>query len=254
MPTIDVQGISIFYRRYQTGNSKATNCPPLVLIHGAGGRLMNWPPQLRRLDGRSIYALDLPGHGSSGGSGLSTIEAYRDSVLAFADALSLCSFAAVGHSMGGAIALSLALHRPERISRLILLGTAAALPVAPRLLDGLTVDYASTVNWLMPLLFAEKTDVRLRDEYRQQLLSIAPGLVLNDFLACNAFDVRDRLSIIRVPTLFICGDTDKMTPAARSKTLYNQLPDAELHVINEAGHMVMVEQPAATVAVIQQFL
>ena len=98
---------------------------------------MNWPPQLRRLAGMTVYALDLPGHGNSPGSGLQSIEAYRDSVFAFAEALNLPRSVVAGHSMGGAIALDMALQAPKRLAGLILLGTSDRLPVSKRLMDEL---------------------------------------------------------------------------------------------------------------------
>src|SRR5512140_1427122 len=79
--------------------------PPVVLIHGAGGNHLYWPPELRRMPNQRVFAVDLPGHGNSHGVGHHTIDDYAEGILAFAKALKLASIALVGHSMGGALAL-----------------------------------------------------------------------------------------------------------------------------------------------------
>jgi len=71
MPTITIDSQPIFYRQYDRDADPAR--PPLVLVHGAGGTLTHWPPQLRRLPQTAVYALDLPGHGKSPGTGCTTI-------------------------------------------------------------------------------------------------------------------------------------------------------------------------------------
>ena len=87
--------------------------PTLLLIHGAGGTLMNWPPQLRRLEGVTVYAVDLPGHGDSAGNGSQSIAAYRERVLAFADALAtgFNLFSGAWVSSPGAAELELLIRR-----------------------------------------------------------------------------------------------------------------------------------------------
>ena len=85
MPTIIVTGEKLHYQfRHEIRHADG---PPLVLVHGAGGNLMHWSGELRRLPGRTVYALDLPGHGKSGGAGRAEIGAYAEVVRGFAEAL-----------------------------------------------------------------------------------------------------------------------------------------------------------------------
>jgi pimeloyl-ACP methyl ester carboxylesterase len=116
--------------------------PPLVLVHGAGGTHRHWPEELRALPGRRVLALDLPGHGGSPGPSLSSIGAYARSVLAALDALEIPSAVLAGHSMGGAIALTLALEAPSRVAGLALVATGAKLRVSKFVLDA-TADPAA---------------------------------------------------------------------------------------------------------------
>ena len=62
---------------------KINQRPPVILIHGAGGTHLSWPPQIRRLSDEHIFAIDLPGHGKSGGAGRQSIDEYADDVIAF---------------------------------------------------------------------------------------------------------------------------------------------------------------------------
>ena len=254
MPTIDVKGQSIFYRRYPPREPAGLSCPPLVLIHGAGGTLMNWPPQLRRLEGVTVYAVDLPGHGDSAGNGSQNIAAYRDSVLAFADALTLPRFVAAGHSMGGAIALDMVLNAPARLAGLILLGTSDRLPVSKRLMDELETSFRETVTWLTSILFGHDAQFFIRDAYQRQMLELDLALLHGDFLACDRFDVSTQVHKLDLPTSIICGELDRMTPLTNSEALHAKITGSQLYVISNAGHMVMLEKPDEVAGIIDAFM
>ena len=163
MPTIQSGEHTIYYRRSQPAD--APNAPPLVLIHGAGGTHMHWPGELRRLPTTTVYALDLPGHGQSGGAGCTTITEYAQAVAAWADALGLPRFILAGHSMGGAIAQMVALRQPQRLAGLILVGTGARLAVSPAILDGLGRDYAATARLIAEWAYRRQGDPATLDAY-----------------------------------------------------------------------------------------
>ena len=116
---------------YFTSGSQDYNRPPVLLIHGAGGHHLYWPPQIRRLSNHRVFAMDLPGHGQSDGIGRDRIEDYVDDVVAFMAAVGLNAAVWIGHSMGGAIALHAAVHRPRRVLALGLVGCGARMRVDP---------------------------------------------------------------------------------------------------------------------------
>jgi len=228
--------------------------PPLVFVHGAGGNLMHWPGALRRLPGQVVYALDLPGHGKSGGAGRSEIGAYAEVVRGFAEALELIPFVPAGHSMGGAIAIELALRYPARLAGLILVGTGAKLRVAPEIMTGILDDYAGTTELLAQRAHGEHVDPYLLRLYTRRLREVDPRILRADFLACDAFDRRADVSRITLPTLILCGDADRMTPVKFSQFLHEQIAGSQLVVVPGAGHMVILEQPAAVAASVAAFL
>jgi pimeloyl-ACP methyl ester carboxylesterase len=124
MPYVKINDERLYYSDWD-GDAQDER-PPLVLVHGAGGTHLHWPPQLRRLRDTDVYGLDLPGHGHSRGQGQDSIAAYRELILAWAEALSLRRFVLVGHSMGGAIGQEFALHYADRLAGLVLVSRAGA--------------------------------------------------------------------------------------------------------------------------------
>lgn len=250
MPYTNVAGEKIFYVHHQ-GDPKEQH--PLVFVHGAGGSHLNWPPQLRRLAGANTYALDLPGHGQSEGQGRRSISAYADFVAAFLETLGLEKVTLVGHSMGGATALDFALRYPERLAGLVLVGSGARLRVAPTILNGIRQDFQAAVRLITDYAFAPDAPEQLKGEGRRQMGQTHPDVLYSDFAACDAFDVMDRLGDIRCPTLAICGTADRLTPPKYSTYLCDNIPGAQLILVEGAGHMVMLEQPEAVSQAIADF-
>ncbi len=254
MPFRVIDGQKIYYTVHPANVGEAPARPPLVLIHGAGGNYLYWPPQLRRLPGVAVYAPDLPGHGRSTGQGFSQIAAYREWLCAFVDALHLPPFVLAGHSMGGGIALDFALTYPERLVGLGLVGTNTRLRVAPAILQGIQNDFAATTEKLIEWMYGSTVTPAQRRTYLQRLREVPPALLYGDFSACDAFDVSARTGEINLPTLIIGGQEDKMTPVKYSERLHEQIRQSELHLLAQAGHMLMLEQPQAVTRLFEQFI
>jgi pimeloyl-ACP methyl ester carboxylesterase len=230
--------------------------PPVILIHGAGGTHLNWPPQVRRLAGQRIFALDLPGHGKSAGIGRQSILEYARDVVEFMQALKLRSAVMVGHSMGSAIALTLALHFPKRVLGLGLLGAGAKLRVAPAILETLATPntFAAGVQMVIDAAYAAQSDSRLKELGAQRMAETRPPVLYGDFLACDEFNVMDSLARIHVPTLILVGAEDRLTPPRYAELLHSQIAGSTLKVVPNAGHMVMLEQPHAVATALAEFL
>jgi pimeloyl-ACP methyl ester carboxylesterase len=229
---------------------------PLLLIHGAGGTHRHWPEALRELPGRRVIAVDLPGHGGSPPTVSTTVAGYARSVLALLDRLGLARVALAGHSMGGAVALTLALEAPARVAALLLVGTGARLRVAPAILQA-TADpatLAQAAGQLAGCAFGPSASEALRQEFVEGLRAVAPGVVHQDFAACNDFDVGERLGEIRAPALVVCGSEDRLTPPRYSAHLCERLAGARLELVEGAGHMVMLEAPARVAQAAAAFL
>lgn len=245
----------IAYRESRGGDPQ-TGAPPLVFIHGAGGSSLHWPPQLRRLPSLDVYALDLPGHGDSPGNSSTTIEEMAEAILAWQEALALGPCVYAGHSMGGAIAQTLALDHPEAVAGLILVGTGGRLRVHPDIL-AMTVSkdkYDQGVDTMLAWSFSQNADKGMVELAGKRFLQVPASVVHADFLACDGFDVLPRLGEIHCPTLVLCGSEDQLTPLKYSQFLVDQIPEATLVIIDGAGHMVMLERPQAVSAPILDFI
>jgi pimeloyl-ACP methyl ester carboxylesterase len=245
----------IHYRVSHGGVSKP-GPPPLVLIHGAGGSSLHWPPQLRRLLGYEVYALDLPGHGDSPGSSAETIIEKAEAVMTWKAALGLGSCVFTGHSMGGAIAQTLALDQPESVAGLVLVGTGGRLRVHPDILAMTATDegFAQTVQVILTWSYSTSADERLVELAGKRMLQVPAQIVHADYLACDRFDLLPRIKEIHCPTLVICGGEDQLTPPKYSQYLVEQIPGASLLIVEGAGHMVMLEQPEVVAEEISQFM
>jgi pimeloyl-ACP methyl ester carboxylesterase len=245
---------NLYYHVYE--GSEEGQRPPVVLIHGAGGTNLYWPSEIRRLLGYRVFAPDLPGHGKSTGRGMQSIKAYSRVILDWLGVVGVHRAVFVGHSMGSAIALSLALDNAERVLGLGLIGAGARLRVAPELLENAAspATFYSAVDTLVDWSFCSQTPEQLTELAAQRMAETRPSVLHGDFLACDAFDEMGRIGEIKQPTAVICGADDRMTPARYAQFLADNIPNAILKMIPNAGHMVMLEKPQATASALSEFL
>src|SRR5436305_10705756 len=236
--------------------------PTIVLLHGAGFDHTAWALHSRWFahHGYGVLAPDLPGHGRSVGAPISTIAGMADWTAALLDAAGAAKARLVGHSMGSLIALETAARHPARVSALSLIGTAAVMTVGPDLLKAAEANDHSAVDmvsiWglgfqaelggsLAPGLWMHSGAQRVLEQCR-------PGVLFNDLAACNAYqNALAAAAQIAVPTTFILGERDMMTPARAGKALAAALPNSRTVVLGGAGHMMMVERPDELLAAVQ---
>ncbi|MCB9420687.1 MAG: alpha/beta hydrolase [Ardenticatenaceae bacterium] len=250
MPYLNLNDQLIFYT-FKEGDP---DLPVVVLVHGAGSSHLGWPPGLRRLPDFAVMGVDLPGHGRSHPPGRSSIDEYANDIAALLSQQKIGQAVLIGHSMGGAIAQTLALSQPDVVAGLVLIGTGAKLPVSDLILAQTLTDFTAVTNFISQFSWSPAAPPPLVAKGHQELLKTAPDVLLGDFVACNTFDVRDQLGKIDVPTLVTAGSIDKMTPPKFGRYLAEQIPGAALHIVENSGHWMMLEQADEVTAVITQFL
>ncbi|WP_424013477.1 alpha/beta fold hydrolase [Halorubrum xinjiangense] len=240
-------------RRFDRGGDGPTVC----FVHGSGGTKDVWKSQARIADRFPGVAVDLSGHGDSDDvgtpAGRETFDAYADDVVAVAeatDATVLC-----GNSLGGAVALWVALERDLALDGLVLAGTGAKLAVAEPLRDALADDFDRAVSLLhepdrlfhdAPAEYVELSEASMR--------ACGRAITERDFLTCHRFDVRDRLDAVDVPALALVGAHDGLTPPAYHEYLAGEIPDGEWTELPDAAHLAMLERPAAFNEALSEFL
>lgn len=250
MPTVSINGSEVYYARAGEG-------PPVLFVHGSGGDHTIWGHQLEGLkDAFTVAALDLNGHGKSPRREGDGLRLYTEDALSVLSALAeeVGPVVLLGHSLGGAVALNVALQKPPGLRALGLIGTGAKLRVHPDILRAIDEDLERAVEQILRWAFAPNPPAELYQRAKEQMLRNGQAALSRDFRTCDAFDVMDRLGEIEVPTLVVVGREDKLTPVKYSEYLRDRIPSAILEVIEGAGHMVMVERPEALNEAIRKFV
>lgn len=251
METHQVGGISFSTGRWPLVKDKST----LVFIHGSGGSNVLWRAQVDALTWRAnTIALDLPGHGQSRGPAMRRTEDYARAVADFIQAVDGPRPIPCGLSLGGGIVQQLILDYPGRFVAGILVGTGARLRVMPAILQGIEKDYQAHLAGLPRVAASPKTDPKLLRSIMEASVNCPAEVTLGDFLACDRFDVMDRLGEIDVPVLIICGEDDKLTPPKYAEYLETNIKNARRAHIMDAGHLVPAEKPGEVNQAIVDFL
>jgi len=254
MSVIIINNNEIFYERNENFDSSKDT---ILFIHGAGQSSLTWEYQLETFsknENLNFIIPDLPGHGNSKGSGLTSIEHYADFTQKFIASLDLNSVIIVGHSMGGAIAQLIALENPEYLKAIVLVCTGAWMRVSKESMISINNNYAYFCNMAPTRAFSEHSDEGLKVKFSERLLSTPKNFVYQDLKACDEFDISDRIINIKIPTLIIGAELDLMTPPKYSEYLHHQIHDSELVIVNDSGHFVMQEKPDEFKCVILKFI
>lgn len=243
---------------YTGGKAFNPALPTAVFIHGAQNDHSVWALQTRYFahHGFSVLAVDLPGHGRSGGSALPRVELMADWLNALMDAAGVTKAILIGHSMGSLIALEAAARHSDRIAGIALVGTAYPMKVSPLLLDTarerepVAIDM---VNIWSHSSIAQKPSAPAPGFYvqggsrrlMQRITQRNPNHVFfTDFSACNDYANGERAAAaLKCPSLFLLGRKDMMTPPKAAASLSAAMPTAKTVALDGSGHALMAEQP-----------
>jgi len=138
--------------------------------------------------------------------------------------------------------MTVALNYPQRVAGLVLVGTGARLRVLPQILEGTLNDFENTVELICRYAYSPQAPRELVYRGQQQMAQVVPQTIHDDFVACNTFDIMERLGEIRCPTLILCGTEDALTPPKYASFLAERIAGADFKPVEGAGHMVMVEK------------
>lgn len=228
--------------------------PCIVFVHGGGLDHTVWLLQSRYFahHDHSVLALDLPGHGKSGGSPLASIPDMADWIVASMDAAGVERAALVGHSMGTLVVLEAAARHPSRVERLVLIGTSVPMPVTDVLLDAARENRHAAFDMVnewghgdrahlggnqSPGLWMMGAGIRLLERS-------APGVLYSDLKSCNDYTHGlESAARVTCPTHLILGREDRMSPVKAARALIETLADARVTVFDDCGHMLMAERP-----------
>jgi pimeloyl-ACP methyl ester carboxylesterase len=260
---LTVQGKAAY--AYTGGKAFDPTLPCVVFVHGALNDhtvftlLARWFAH----HGRSVLAVDLPGHMRSAGPALASVEAMADWLLELMSAADVQQAALAGHSMGSLVALEAAARAPERATQLVMLGSCVPMPVPQALLDLSLADTAAAINrvvgFSISTLAAKPSypgpGVWLHGGSRALMHQVlaAQGdarLFHTDFSACNNYTGGlEAAGRVRCPAALVLGQADQMTLPRGAKDVAQRL-NASVHTV-AAGHQLMAEAPDAVLAALR---
>jgi pimeloyl-ACP methyl ester carboxylesterase len=260
---IELQGLAAYV--YAAGHALDARLPTTVFLHGGEQDHSAWALQSRYFayHGHNVLAPDFPGHGRSAAPPLASIEALADWVAALLDATGLGHASIAGHSMGSLVALELAARRPQRVDKLVLLGTAAPMKVAPPLLDAARANDHAALEMVNVWSHGSRAQIGGNAAPGMWMLGMqmrlmerqARDVFYADFKACNDYtNGASAAGQVKCPVLIIAGSRDQMTPLQATRELGKHIPQARTVVLEGAGHALMAEQPDAVLDAMIGFL
>ncbi len=248
---------------------------PMVFVHGLAGQWQNWLENIPRFaQSRRVVALDLPGFGMSEmPSEKITIEGYGEVVGELCDQLDLNPAVLIGNSMGGFVAADLAVRRSDSVERLLLLSAAGVsqMDVAKRpILAGTKAlglfihESIAQHKWLVrrpalrhaALLIVARHPSRISADMAYEGLLKGAGTAGFEtaLRACLEYDSRERLPQIGCPVLVVWGEKDAIIPVEDADTFVEMIEGARKIVMEDTGHIPMVERACTFNDTLQEFL
>lgn len=268
MPLADVSGRKVYYEVH--GPEQPADAVPLLLVMGMAGTCSGWlplqVPEYKR--DRRVIIFDHRGIGESEDPGgpFTTADLAGDAV-SLLDALDIERADVLGSFMGGMTAQEMALRAPDRVGRLVLVGTYAR-PDKKRLMllkhwsELVRLDLSRETFVYNRLLWSlhedtiEQSDIiqSMTDFYAREGAPFTADLFARQCEACAKHDTSDRLGALAHPALIVCGRHDILTPPKFSRELADLMPDARLVTMSYGGHLVMVESAQRFNDAVLQFL
>ena len=243
------------------GKEFDTTLSPVLFIHGSGLDHRCWALQTRwfAYNGYSVLAPDFPGHSLSSGKPLESIEQLGQWLVDFLDAAGVAPAHVVGHSQGFLCALELAKKAPEKVQSLSGIGTAAAIPVNPALIETALESPARAADMMLQWGFGNQTQMGISAVPGMQPIAIGRQIMARnplavDLQACANYDQGEQVAAtLDIPTQLVLAGQDRMTPYKAGKALA-EIMNAKVTLIENYGHMLPMEAPKRCLIALRTFI
>lgn len=252
------QGI-VHYEAYGRGR-------PVILLHGWINSWGVWQEEMIQLaerGGYKVYALDFWGFGESAKAKTPPfrVASYVDMVDQFMETLGIFRAPILGHSMGGTVALRLALDKPERVTRVAAVGSP---------IDGKSLNFflkLAGINWIAHAVWRMPILLRLvilantlgdSERVRKMILRDVEKTSIESFFRSigdlHYTDLRQPLRQLQIPALGVYGKSDNIVNPNQAQALAEAVSDAQVHMMSRSRHFVMLDEPEAFHKVVYDFL
>lgn len=218
--------------------------PPVVLIHGLSGSSTWWLQNVTELrESFTVYGIDLPGFGAMGrGRSTFSLDDAAVWIRDWMEAVHIRPAHIIAHSLGGYIAVRLAVQFPDLVDRLVLVNPAG-------ISDHKLAEYS------LPLMrAAQRVKPRFFPVFARDFFRAGPRTILEAARRLISENIRDELPLVQQPTLVVWGITDSLIPPSIGEVFRAEIPDSELYVIDGAGHAPMIDQPEIFNSIVKRFL
>jgi len=256
MGVLRVEGARLYFQSAGTGE-------PLVLLHGLGACSADWEYQVPVFERRfHVIVPDLRGHGASDRAGEYSVERFAADTWQLLDRLKLGTVMLLGHSMGGAVAMQMALDRPGRVSRMVLTNTLPSFRADTAAKRAMLWTRLLLMGIFGPRRLSEVMTRRLYPRPDQATLraKVARRNARNDksayiasIRALTRWSVRDRLAALTMPVLVLASEHDYFGNE-EAAPFVAALPNAQLQVFAGARHGLPLEMPEAFNRAVLEFL
>jgi 3-oxoadipate enol-lactonase len=246
MPLVEIGKITINVAEAGAG-------PPIMLVHGIGLRGEGWINQIPVFAERyRVVTVDLRGFGRSSkptAPGAYVLDRFADDLIAVAEKLGIAPFHYVGSSLGGFIGQTIAIRRPELLRSLVLCHTASVSSIPARVREvRLRTLRDKPMTYYAHLVANQALAAHIRPAVHEWLCNIIADndreVYAQAFIeALEDFDVRRQIGALRIPTLVLVGELDRVIPPAAGRKTAALIPGAKLVTIDGVGHVSYVEQP-----------
>lgn len=246
---ITVNNQLIYYQKVGKGKD-------LILLHGWGQDVSTFWPIIDGLkDNFSLWMIDLPGFGRSElPKKPFKVRDYAETIKDFIEVQKIKKPDLLGHSLGGRVAIKLASHYPNLIDRLVLEDSAGILPKENRLKQFTYLIGAKAVKYLLPNIFGVKDRLRYRVYSSLESDYLQAGEMKETLQHTIKEDLTPDLKKIPQKTLVIWGEHDKTVTVSYGKKMYRLVPNAQLEVIDNAGHFPHLEDSKRFLHYVTDFL
>lgn len=242
---------------------------PIILLHGWVNSWQVWRDAMLTLAGNErhrVYALDFWGFGSSGEARSNRTTAYRidnfvEMVRQFMDNLGINQAPITGHSMGGTVAIQFALTYPDRVTKVIVVGSPISGDTLNPVLKLAGNSWIASLIWRFPSIRTVVVHLLLARDSRQVRRMIFQDIertTLESFFRSindlHKTDLRDDLARLSMPTLAIYGKKDNIVSPSNANLLADFVKGAQVAILNQSRHFPMNDEPEIFVNTLTSFL
>ncbi|HEY4476128.1 MAG: hypothetical protein A3J30_01340 [Candidatus Wildermuthbacteria bacterium RIFCSPLOWO2_02_FULL_47_9c] len=257
---LELGGIQVHYKEAAPAGRQAGQGDALLILHGWGASSESWVLLQRQLckEGYRVITIDLPGFGRSNSPAtVWGVQDYSNFIEQFVQAIGIRQFFLLGHSFGGQIAISFTVQHQELVKKLIL-----CAPAGIRRPPGAREKLLFVFSKILTLVFLAVPSQSLKNRFRAAAYRLmrrsdyfkAEGVMREVMRRVIREDLFSVFSQIRVPTLVVWGDDDRLVPVEDAYVLVREIPHSAVEIISGAGHVPHLKTPEKLSQLVTKFL